>query len=1408
MTSNENDTCHIKYIGVLNNEELNVDDYTYKKGIKNNYLHKNIGILNTCEKKNVSLFQRINNKNMERQYKYMLYALKTLNIQDIKNDDRGKLKNIIKNLHYKQLINANKNIKDDKYVMIHNNDSLYYDYLSIFFLNNIKSERKKKKLDANLWSRHANNYDKIIMYVMKHLMKRKQKKKKRKKKETNNQEFEKNNLMKKIKFIFFEKLIKNSNQNELVKYVFIMEYIKYMSDDIMDQIINQISHSLNDKTNRMSNNLIYSEKGDNVYRNKRINMMLIPDMEHFWKYFNPNDGNNTIMDIKKAIKGNLEKIKRMLIQYVCNYSKIQTSCYYNDEHNHYNRRSKFVKSKPFSNSCYNKNNFGNKLNVRDILSVKRNDNLKPKFKMLKKGTKKNLNKNISHRISAEYYNREEEKKNIKYENKIFPNDGSRIANYLKNENGSNMKIYLYPYIYKDMMNFLNAYLMFSFEMLINYYVYKNIEHRFGDRYQKNILKRECANKNVSSNYSTNHHNINTTNEDNNLNCNKFILVNKNSFACKLLNHYIFLEKEVNGLSSNAMDISSIAPKNIDKVNGSGKICYIYQLLNNLSWSNTFYSNRLNNISNKYEIDLIHNKFYYDYCDNFIGNNIFPKKNSYVFAYYKHCSTGGSNHCSSDGADANKNSSGGNSNEHQKYTYNNNCNDGGCNNSSSSIGGNNGNEGDKDNNNNEDKNDGEKNENEEDDEKEEEDNEKNEENNKEGQKDGNNSPHNKCIDEHENYYKLIKEIENLEKNESVNETKNETKNYEVLNNYCEYNNKIKSLDPDKSIIGTEQNYIEKEDDINNNQLLHNTSPNMGHPLKLPLLPEMSHPNSFSISSPRSPVQCGQECNIGEGSSYDMNNCSVINFNTTNGSMQQEIKPCSGKGSPIQVNDPDFEEACDIRLMNNAENLKFSQSPPTSSLHASTLHLTDVNELVLSPTQQLLYSNSPIKSPNNFPSAGSPVFDANYSEEHMEKVASNYLASSPYRHDIFSEYGVLGSFFESLEELESKSDNSETGSGNETFNYNFSLNGNTEDDNNNNKSKKGNIQRDEVIYNFKKNNKTKVFHAWCNKGEHELNYDNKKFNSVIDWINYIEDLMSNMEIDTEFDEKNNMEIGSDNIGFIGNTGNGEGNINSINNSMNQNDMIGNYYNPEKLGQINMNNTYENRDISSGFVMNNNSNINETNSLIHNNADEYYNNERGDIGNIEEHSKGMDGLSMHVNIIEGNNFDVNTFDVGNYDQNNFNNYSQNIVNDQVDKGNIYYGANNEGSNFRNPLIQYGCDNNSNIGNNNYGNNFEGETNLLPFYNNAEDNVIYNTNEQIQQEGNNDFFSNFELNDNKIANGMLNGDIHDTSGFIWDDNRDNELNNNDDPKNSNINSVGNPLGMVNTEHFDSFVDSNLDRG
>ncbi|VTZ70576.1 conserved Plasmodium protein, unknown function [Plasmodium chabaudi chabaudi] len=1381
MAANENETYHINYMDVLNNGELNADGYTYKKNIKKSYLHKDIVILNTCEKKSSSLFQRTNNKIMERQYKkYMLYALKTLNIQDIKNDDREKLKKLIKNLHYKQLINLNKNIKNDKYVTLHNNDSLCYDYLSTLFLNTIKSEKKKKKIDTKSWSKHANNYDKIIIYVMKHLMKRKKKKKKRKKKEIDNQEYEKKNLMKKIKFLFFEKLIENSNKNELIKYVFIMEYIKYMSDDIMDQIINKISHRWNDKINGMSNNLIYAEKENTTYRNKHINMMLIPDMEHFWKYFNPNDGNNNIMDIKKIIKSNLEKIKRMLIQYICNYNKIRASCYYNDEHSHYNHRSKFVKSKPVRN----KNNFGNKINVRDILSVKRNDNFKPKFKMLKKGIKKNVNKNLLHQINIECYNKEEENKNIKYENKLFPNDSSRIVNYLKNENGPNMKFYSYPYIYKDMMNFLNAYLTFSFEMLINYYVYKNIEHRFADRYQKNILKRECANKNVSSNYSASQ-NINTINEDNNLNCNKLISVNKNPVVCELLNH----------ISLNTMNISSIAPKNFGKVNDFEKICYIYQFLNNLSWSNTFYSNRLNNISNKYGIDFMHNKFY---CDNLIGKNILPKKSSYVFACYKHCSTDGSNNYSNDGSDANKNGNGGNSDEYKNYTHNN-CNDGGYNNSSS-IGGNNGNEGDKDNNNNEDNNDGRKNKYEDEDEKEEEDN---EENNKERQKDGNNSPHNKCVDDHGNYYKLIKEIETLEKNEIANGMKNGTNNYEVLNNYCEYNNKIKLLGADNCTIGTEQNHIGKEDEINNNHLLHNTSPNMGHPLKLPLLPEMSHPNSFSISSPRSPVQCGQECNMGEGNSYDMNNCSVINPNIPNGSMHQDIKTCSGKGSPIQVNDPDFEEACDIRLMNNAENLKFSQSPPTSSLHASTLHLTDVNELVLSPTQQLLYSNSPMKSPNNFPNAGSPVFDANYSEEHMEKVASNYLASSPYRHDIFSEYGVLGSFFESLEELESKSDNSETGSDNETFNYNFSLNGNAEDANNA-QSKKGNMQKDEVIYNFKKNNKTKVFHAWCNKGEHELNYDNKKFNSVIDWINYIEDLMANTEIDAEFDEKNNMGIGSDNIGFIGNTVNGEGNIN---NSMNQNDMIGNYYNNENIGQMNMNNTYENQDMSGGFVINNNSNTNENNPLIHNNAGEYYNNEGGNIGNIEGHNKDMEGLSMHVNIIEGNNFDGNTFAGGNYDQNNFNNYSQDIVNDQVDKGNVYFGANNEGSNFNNPLIQYGCDNN-NTGNNNYGNNFEGEKNLLPFYNNAEDNVIYNTNEQIQQEGNNGFFPSFELNDNKIANGMINGDTNNTSGFIWDGNSDNALNNNDDPQNSNIDSVDNALGMVNNGNFGSFVDSNLDQG
>ncbi|SBS85835.1 conserved Plasmodium protein, unknown function [Plasmodium ovale curtisi] len=354
-------------------------------------------------------------------------------------------------------------------------------------------------------------------------------------------------------------------------------------------------------------------------------------------------------------------------------------------------------------------------------------------------------------------------------------------------------------------------------------------------------------------------------------------------------------------------------------------------------------------------------------------------------------------------------------------------------------------------------------------------------------------------EHENYYKLIKEIELLEKSEKRNTYEDRKKSEERNDSFCEETNKVKFLcgneneekkgdkyDMEKIedvIVNENKNMNDVNEGIGTNQMTINTSPNyVSHPLKLPLLPEMSHPRTGNLCS-------------GSGSSSSSNSSS-----SSSGSSGSSKGGTTPKGCGNQVNDPDFEEACDIRLMNKPENMKFSQSPPTSSLHASSLHLTDVNELVLSPNQQI-YSNSPLKSPNSPLTPTSPLFDSNYNEDHIEKVNSNYLISSPYRNDIFSEFDMVSSFFEALDELENKSDNTESSSNeNGKFSSDFSL------DNTENKIKKGNIQRDEVIYNYKKENYKKVFHAWCSKGKHELNYDNKKFTSVMEWINYIEDLMS--------------------------------------------------------------------------------------------------------------------------------------------------------------------------------------------------------------------------------------------------------------------------------------------------------------
>ncbi|SCO68484.1 conserved Plasmodium protein, unknown function [Plasmodium vivax] len=380
---------------------------------------------------------------------------------------------------------------------------------------------------------------------------------------------------------------------------------------------------------------------------------------------------------------------------------------------------------------------------------------------------------------------------------------------------------------------------------------------------------------------------------------------------------------------------------------------------------------------------------------------------------------------------------------------------------------------------------------------------------------------KCVasthdNEHENYYKLIREIEFLENNENVEENTSVKKNDSIDAVQGGDEQKAKSAGADNCQITLDSGAMEKEEDggmklersgednqlLNVNQMIIHTTSYVSQPLKLPLLPEMSHPNSYSSLSPRNNTCGSSSSSSSSGSSGSGGSCSSSGSGNSSTNSSGSCNNQGGKSNTNQLNDPDFEEACDIRLMNTPENMKFSQSPPTSSLHASSLHLTDVNELVLSPNQQI-YSNSPLKSPNTTPlTPASPIFDSNYNEENMEKVSSNYFVSSPYRNDIFSEFDMLGSFFESLDELENKSDYTESSSNeNSKFSHDFSL-----DMCGGKKGKKGNIQKDEVIYNFKRDNYKKVFHAWCNKGKHELNYDNKKFGSIMEWINYIEELMS--------------------------------------------------------------------------------------------------------------------------------------------------------------------------------------------------------------------------------------------------------------------------------------------------------------
>ncbi|CRH01643.1 conserved Plasmodium protein, unknown function [Plasmodium relictum] len=474
--------------------------------------------------------------------------------------------------------------------------------------------------------------------------------------------------------------------------------------------------------------------------------------------------------------------------------------------------------------------------------------------------------------------------------------------------------------------------------------------------------------------------------------------------------------------------------------------------------------------------------------------------------------------------------------------------------------------------------------------------------------------NNNTNEHENYYKLIKEMEILEKNENMKESSDKKRN-KIIDTIINEENKMKLLDVEKLNMKSESLITEKDSSnlkidklandenhiLNINQNIIHTSNYINQPLKLPLLPEMSHPNSFSPShSPRS------------------NNLCSSNKNST------------PKNSSNQLNDPDFEEACDIRLMNSLENMKFSQSPPTSSLHASCLHLTDVNELVLSPNQQL-YSNSPLKSPNTPLTPTSSNFESNSNEENLEKVNSNYLISSPYRNDIFSEFDMLSSFFESLDDLENKSDCTESSSNeNSKYGNNFSL------DIYGNKIKKGNIQKDEVIYNFKKDNSKKVFHAWCNKGKHELNYDNKKFNSVMEWINYIEELMSHEEgADKSKDENVNINVTQD--FFCDQNNYNNDNSTDINNNNyvkinkdndNNNDMfMSNNYSSNYDNNIS-NNDYNNLNMEK----NNNENYSEDNI----NKEKKFNNDDGD--HLNENSSEF----LHsLNNPSFNNVDIINFE-----------------------------------------------------------------------------------------------------------------------------------------------------------------------
>ncbi|SBS87774.1 hypothetical protein PMALA_020520 [Plasmodium malariae] len=608
-------------------------------------------------------------------------------------------------------------------------------------------------------------------------------------------------------------------------------------------------------------------------------------------------------------------------------------------------------------------------------------------------------------------------------------------------------------------------------------------------------------------------------------------------------------------------------------------------------------------------------------------------------------------------------------------------------------------------------------------------------------------------EHENYYKLIREIEFLEKNENMKECLNKEKN-EGTDTFLYGDTKERKLmNAENFIVRQEKGNVENEEEessvevntllnketpfLDINQIIIHTSSNcVNQPLKLPLLPEMSHPNSFSSHSPRSINVCSSGSASGGSNSGSSSSSSGSSSSSSN-------KSSTPKNYTNQLNDPDFEEACDIRLMNTPENMKFSQSPPTSSLHASCLHLTDVNELVLSPNQQM-YSNSPIKSPNTPLTPTSPLFESNYNAENIEKVNSNYLVSSPYRNDIFSEFDMLGSFFESLDELENRSDCTESSSNdNGKHGNDFSLDMNTQ------RTKKTNIQKDEVIYNFKKDNYKKVFHAWCNKGKHELNYDNKKFTSVMEWINYVEELMfheeegKNKGLEDEEDMKTDTPLSC--------------------------------FNEENDGHVSDN-------------INSNINGNISGNISGNVSGNISGNVSGNISGNVSGADTIEHMDSHDEYYKDNdvhNFGVNSFNVKNINIYGDDNYENRHDDHSHENNQMFVDAMNSNSHY----------------NDSFSNNNGCRENLLPQYNSAEDNITYN--DDFKQNDDN-CFSSYLLNNEQLRNnscgviggGSSNGNAIDSNCFVWDYDlsEKEDVNNN----NSNSNSSNNTSAVSNSKDND----------